>query len=85
METLPYELVQIILSKLSTNYLSVVRGTSTLFKSIADDIVYTRRIKFYPDIDRPLSIHMIYLKDNPPYFYAVNYNQIAGRLLPYAY
>ena len=70
---MPYEIVYIILSQLTTSELNKIRSTSKLFMSIADDISYFRKIKCQPDIDRPISIYKIYEK--PPYkFYCIDYN-----------
>lgn len=60
MDLIPYEIIHKILSELTTRNLSVVRGTSTLFKIIADDISYNRAIISNPNIDRPISIYVIY-------------------------
>ncbi len=68
---LPYEIIYIILSKLSCSELSTIRGTCRLFMIIADDIVYSRQ----PVIERPISFYNMYKKQVPILkIYAINYN-----------
>lgn len=69
--SLPNELIYLILSNLTTSELHIIRETSILFQLIADDIAYTRVIKEEPKINRPISFNRLYPTEK---IYFVNYN-----------